>query len=228
MQPYFLPYVGYFQLIAAVDKFVIYDNIQYTKKGWINRNRIMLNESPHLFSLPLRKDSVYLDINKRSLSKEFNRSKLLNKFQAAYHDAPYSKNIIKLLEEILLFDNENLFDFVHFSVNSICSYLDIKVPIIESSSIQIDHSLKCQEKVLSICQAMKAQVYINPIGGIHLYSKKMFENHGIELLFFKINSFEYPQFKGGEFVPHLSIIDLLMNCSLDETKQILYQKYNLL
>ena len=81
MQPYFLPYIGYFQLIAAVDVFIVYDNIKYTKKGWINRNRILLNGKDVMFSLPLKSDSDYLNIRDRELSADLSRGKLLNQFR---------------------------------------------------------------------------------------------------------------------------------------------------
>ena len=79
MQPYFFPYIGYFQLIKSVDEFVIYDNIQYTKKGWINRNRILVNGTDYLISLPLKKDSDYLNVVDRQLAEswEKDRTKLL-------------------------------------------------------------------------------------------------------------------------------------------------------
>ena len=109
MQPYFLPYVGYFQLIAAVDKFVIYDNIKYTKKGWINRNRMLQNGADKVFSISLLKASDSLDIKNRELSPEFNRQKLLNQFKGCYAKAPYFQEVWPLLEEIILFQDKNLF-----------------------------------------------------------------------------------------------------------------------
>ncbi|AVC45854.1 wbqC-like family protein (plasmid) [Rhizobium leguminosarum bv. viciae] len=84
MQPYFFPYIGYFQLIHAVDKFVVYDNIKYTKKGWINRNRILRNGEDYTFSLPIKAASDSLDICDRTLSTEFDRNKLVNQIQGAY------------------------------------------------------------------------------------------------------------------------------------------------
>src|SRR5690554_5299659 len=98
MQPYFLPYLGYYQLIAAVDVFVVYDNIKYTKKGWINRNRFLLNGQDAVFSLSLRKDSDSLDVRQRQLSPAFERAKLLNQFRGAYGSAPYFEETYALLE----------------------------------------------------------------------------------------------------------------------------------
>ena len=109
MQPYFFPYIGYFQLISAVDQFVVYDNIKYTKKGWINRNRMLLNDKDVMFSLPLKKDSDFLNIVDRELSVEFDRGKLLNQFKGAYGRAPYFRECLVLLERVLGFEDNNLF-----------------------------------------------------------------------------------------------------------------------
>src|SRR5258705_11030314 len=88
MQPYFFPYIGYFQLIAAVDLFIVYDNIKYTKKGWINRNRMLRNGKDVMFSVPLKNDSDYLDVCERELAADFNRDKLFNQLKGAYRGAP--------------------------------------------------------------------------------------------------------------------------------------------
>ena len=109
MQPYFLPYIGYFQLIAAVDTFIIYDNVKYTKKGWINRNRLLLNGRDAMFSLPLKKDSDYFDIDKRELANEFNPNKLLNQIIGAYRHAPQFKETLPLIEKIIQIPEKNLF-----------------------------------------------------------------------------------------------------------------------
>ena len=81
MQPYFLPYIGYLQLLNSVDKFILYDDIEYTKKGWINRNRIVDGE---IITLPLKKDSDYLNVVERRLSDDWRKqkTKLLNKIES--------------------------------------------------------------------------------------------------------------------------------------------------
>ena len=209
MQPYFLPYIGYFQLIGAVDLFVVYDNIKYTKKGWINRNRILQNGAYEIFSLPLKNDSDYLDIGERELSIDFNRQKLLNQLKGAYQRAPYFSKTFPLVEEIVLCDDLNLFRFLHHSIVKLCEHLLIKTEIRISSTIPIDHKLKGQDKVLALCKALGSEEYINAIGGLELYSKEAFMQQGIELKFIKSKPFEYQQFSH-EFVPWLSIIDVMM------------------
>lgn len=209
MQPYFLPYIGYYQLIAAVDVFIVYDNIKYTKKGWINRNRLLKNGKDAIFSLPLKNESDYLNICERELSGNFNRSKLLSQFQEAYRRAPYFSNIFPLVEDIVQYDRNNLFDYIFHSIVKTCAHLGIATTIRKSSDIEINHQLKSKEKVLALCEATRAKTYLNGIGGVALYSKEDFEKVGVDLKFVQPIPFSYPQF-GGEFIPWLSIIDVMM------------------
>lgn len=220
MQPYFLPYIGYFQLIAAVDMFIVYDNIKYTKKGWINRNRFLQNGKAALFSIPLKKDSDFLDVRERELATDFKREKLLNQLRSAYLRAPYFKDVFPLIEEVIQFDDPNLFRFIHNSILKVCKYLNLKSKITISSNIQIDHSLKNQDKVIAICQKVGANVYFNPIGGLELYSKRYFQDQKVDLKFIKSKPIKYAQF-GNEFVPSLSTIDVMMFNSKEEIKTML-------
>jgi len=218
MQPYFFPYIGYFQLLNSVDKFVIYDNIQYTKKGWINRNRILSQGMDALISIPIKNDSDFLDVVDRKLSSTWkqDRKKILNKIKNSYSKAPYYKTVLPIVEEIINFDSDNLFDFIHRSLCIINEYLEIKTEIIISSSVKIDHkNLKSKDKVIAICKELKSDVYINAIGGVDLYDKEDFKNNGIQLNFIKSNPIKYNQFEN-EFVPWLSIIDVMMFNSKDE------------
>lgn len=227
MQPYFLPYIGYFQLIQAVDVFIVYDNIKYTKKGWINRNRILQNGKDAMFSLPLKKDSDHLDIYKRQLAADFNPDKLLNQLKGAYSGAPYFAQTFPLVEQILRYEETNLFDFLDYSIGKVCRHLGIETEIRISSNIEIDHKLKSQDKVIALCEAVGARTYINTIGGIDLYSKETFRDKGIKLKFIKSKPFEYPQF-GGEFVPWLSIIDVMMFNMLDSIRSCMLNNYELI
>jgi hypothetical protein len=224
MQPYFLPYIGYYQLIDAVDLFVIYDNIKYTKKGWINRNRMLLNNTDAVFSLPLKKGADALDVVERELAADFNRERLLNQFKGAYARAPHFAQTFSLLERIVRNEEQNLFKFIHSSIVETCQYLGIGTEIRVSSDLAIDHELKNQEKVLALCQAVGAEAYINPIGGTELYSKDEFRDLGIELLFIKTTPFEYAQFCDA-FVPWLSIIDVMMFNPLSAVQQQISNGY---
>jgi len=209
MQPYFFPYIGYFQLIAAVDIFIVYDNIKYTKKGWINRNRMLQNGKDMMFSLPLKSDSDNLDVCERELAADFNCDKLLNQFNGAYRRAPYFTQTFPLVEQIVRYEDKNLFRFLHHSIIRTCKHFGIAPEIRISSDVAIDHELKNQDKVIALCEAVGASTYVNAIGGMELYSKQTFRDKGIDLKFIQSKPFEYPQF-GDPFVPWLSIIDVMM------------------
>ncbi len=211
MQPYFFPYIGYFQLINAVDEFIIYDNIQFTKKGWINRNRILVNYKDEYITLPLKKDSDFLNVNERYLSDSWlvDRKKILNRIVDSYRKAPQFGHVFPLVEKCLSFEEYNLFDFIHNTLQETISFLSISTKITVSSTIDIDHDLKSEEKVLAICKAQRATTYINPIGGVSLYSKERFEQNAIKLQFQKSNPINYLQYRN-DFVPWLSIVDVLM------------------
>jgi hypothetical protein len=226
MQPYFLPYIGYWQLIGAVDVFVVYDNIKYTKKGWINRNRFLLNGKEALFSLPLRKDSDFLDVNQRYLADSFHREDLINRFREAYRKAPAFADFMPVLEDITRCPAANLFEYIRYSIEKICSYLELKTPVIVSSTIECDHSLKSAERVQAICKALGADTYVNPPGGRDLYNKEDFARHGITLQFLQPHLTEYAQL-GDVFVPWLSIIDVAMCNASEQVRHQVLSGYSL-
>jgi hypothetical protein len=209
MQPYFLPYIGYYQLIAAVDLFIVYDNIKYTKKGWINRNRMLLNGRDAIFTVPLKSASDQTHIAEREISPQFDTEKLLNQIKAAYRLAPHVQDILPLLELIVRYPASNLFEFLLYNLTASCRHLGITTSFRRSSEIAIDHDLKSQDKVLALCNAVGADQYLNASGGQELYQPADFLAHGIELEFIQPRLTAYPQF-GGEFVPWLSIIDAMM------------------
>lgn len=220
MQPYFMPYIGYFQLIHSVDEFIVYDNIQYTKKGWINRNRILSNNKDELITLTLKKSSDYENIVNKRLSDNWNNDKIkmLNKIKSSYQKAPYFKEIFELINVCLELNEKNLFNFINHSICMVSKYLKIDTPIIISSTINIDHSLKSQNKVIAMCKEKNASTYINAIGGIELYDKNFFNDNKIELKFIKSNPIVYKQFNSN-FIPWLSIIDVMMFNSQERVSQ---------
>jgi hypothetical protein len=222
MQPYFFPYIGYFQLINAVDEFVIYDNIQFTKKGWINRNRILVNGKDDYISLPIKRDSDYLNVNQRFLSDSWSvdRKKILNRVTESYRKAHKFDQIYPLFEKCLNTEEINLFNFIYYTLKETLSFMDISTKITVSSSIDINQDLKAEQKVVAICKAQNATIYINPIGGVELYSKERFKSNEITLQFHKSNPINYNQLKN-EFVPWLSILDILMFNSRESVKAFL-------
>ena len=227
MQPYFFPYIGYFQLISAVDQFIVYDNIKYTKKGWINRNRLLQNGKDVMFSLPLKRDPDHLDVRERELAVDFNRAKLINQISGAYRHAPYFQQAFPWVEQVVRHEETNLFGFLHNSILRTCEHLGIPTEIRTSSSIAIDHDLKNQDKVLALCEAAGASTYVNAIGGMDLYSRESFRENGIDLKFIRSKPFEYTQFGDG-FVPWLSIIDVMMFNPLDTIQTCISTNYELI
>ena len=224
MQPYFFPYVGYWQLMKFVDVFVVYDQIKFTKKGWIHRNRILNQGKDHLFSLALKKDSDFLDINQRYISPSNikNLEKTLRIIENNYRKAPFYESTIDLVQKVFHSNEKNLFNFVYYSIEEVQKHLGIKTKIIISSELEFDNELKSQEKVIEICKTVGATDYINPIGGEKLYSREIFANYGLKLQFHVSNKVSYDQFSP-IFIPQLSIIDVLMFNSIAKTHELLNQ-----
>ena len=218
MQPYFLPYIGYFQLIKAVDKYVIYDDVNFIKGGWINRNRILLNGSTFLINVPMLKASSFKKINEIEIGT--NKEKILITIEQAYKKAPYYSSVLPLINDIIKFESKNLALFIANSLVKISDFCQIKTEIVFSSEIEKDNELKAQEKVISICKLLEATEYYNAIGGQELYDKSTFADNNIDLKFLQTKIVEYQQFNN-EFIPHLSILDVMMFNSVDKINQIL-------
>lgn len=209
MQPYFLPYLGYFQLMKAVDTFVYYDDVTYIKQGWINRNNIVLDGVDYRFTLELQGVSSFKLIKEIEIGK--NRDKLYKTFLQAYSKAPYFKQVQGLVYAIFYSEEKNLFKYILRTHLLIFDYLKLDVNYLISSEIEKDCSLKSQSKVLDICKRLGATRYINAIGGQHLYSRSDFADNGIELFFLCPH----------ESTPKKSIIDVLMNNSIEEVNLML-------
>jgi len=215
MQPYFLPYIGYWQLINAVDKYVIYDDVQFIKGGWINRNYTLLNGQKHLVNLLLSAASPNKLINEVYVQESQN--KLIKTIETAYKKAPMFDEIFPMFVNIMEYPDKQLAKFLGNSIIEITGYLSIDTEIVYSSAIEKDNNLKSQEKVLHICNLLGADKYINAIGGAELYSKEDFIKTGIELSFLEAKIEPYKQFKN-EFVPYLSILDVLMFNEISKIK----------
>ena len=220
MQPYMLPYIGYFQLINAVDKFVIYDDVNFIKGGWINRNNILLNNKKHLFTISLGQSSSFKHINEIFIKDNF--VKLQKTFHSSYSRAPYFELINKLLKNIFSYNEKQLGKFITNSIKVICAYLEIDTELIISSEIDKNNKLANKDKVIHICELLGANQYINAAGGRELYDKEEFAAHGIELKFLESRGMSYKQF-GNEFVPWLSIIDVMMFNPKEKIKEKLNQ-----
>lgn len=210
MQPYFMPYIGYWQLMNLVDRYVIYDDVNFIKGGWINRNRILVNGIPKYFNVPmlgaspnLRINEVVVDHNEAVIRKN------LRILEAAYRKAPCYDIVYPMLEEILWCAEDNIAKYIEHSFRVICKYLDIKTELVVSSDLDKDNTLKGQDKVIAICRLLGATEYYNAIGGQELYSYEAFRENGVGLYFVKSKDIVYRQFDN-EFQPNLSMIDVMM------------------
>lgn len=210
MQPYFLPYIGYFQLLAAVDKFVLLDDVGYINRGWINRNRLLLNGAPHNFTVPLRgasQNRLICDIE--LVNEEGWRAKLLRTIQQAYGKAPRYPQVRPLLEDVINYPSVRLDDFLRNSLRETLRYLSLEVEVVNTSRIYENAHLKGQDRILDICRQEQADVYVNPIGGTELYDREKFIAQGTKLCFLRSRPLAYWQGRA-EHVPGLSILDVLM------------------
>jgi len=227
LQPYLLPYIGYFQLINSVDYIVVFDDVQYTKKGWINRNRFQTNGAEQKLSIPLERVSGFLNISDRNISSSYDPESTINQITNAYRKAPNFPFVIEQMEKIFNFAERNLFLFILNSIEVVNEYLEIKTPIVVSSDIHAAQGLQGKDRVIKICQELGAKTYINPQNGRSLYNKQEFEARGLELLFLEAHLTEYPQ-STSSFLPGLSILDVLMMNQVNEIKSRLLQDYVLL
>lgn len=224
MQPYFFPYIGYWQLLNAVDTYVIYDDVAYIKQGWINRNRMLLNGKDFMFSLPLIEASSFKNINQIDIVA--GSPKFLKSIEQAYAKAPYFHQVFPLVYSIINYEDHNLARYVTNSIHRVADYLHISTKLLVSSDIDKNNALKGQDKVLHISEMLGATQYYNAIGGQELYSKEDFSKRNISLVFLKTNPIVYKQFKN-DFVPWLSILDVMMFNSVEEIQGML-NNYELL
>jgi hypothetical protein len=210
MQPYFLPYIGYLQLMNTVDKFVFYDDVAFINRGWVNRNRMLLGGKEHLFTVPLQGASQNKTIREIALSSDPKwRGKLLKTVEQSYRKASHYEVVMPMLERIVNFEADNIADYIFHSFTELTTYLDITTALIPSSTIYENGHLKAQERILDICGQEGATHYINPIGGQELYDRERFAQAGVQLSFIKSKRVEYTQ-QAPEFVPWLSILDIVM------------------
>jgi hypothetical protein len=223
MQPYFLPYIGYFQLIKTVDRFVIYDDVNFINKGWINRNNLLNGSSAQLFTIPLKGASQNRLIREIEIADDNAwTKKLLRTIEQTYKKAPLFDQVYPLLNELINAPERHIGGLAVSSLKSVSAYLGITTPFVDSSVIYGNEELKAQERILDICRKENADHYINPIGGMEIYSRELFETAGVKLNFIKAKPIHYRQFKN-EFVPHLSIVDVLMFNSPEEVNELLDQ-----
>ena len=210
MQPSFFPYIGYFQLLNTVDKFVVFDDVNFIKRGWINRNKILVNAQAYMFTVPLKNVSQNTLIQDLELAVEEKwKSKFLRTLELAYKKAQFFDESFAIVEEVVRTKSTFLKDWHLKSFALIKNYLGIKTTLIESATTYNNRNLKGQDRILDICIRENADHYINPIGGRELYDKQLFIEHDIKLNFLKCEEITYHQFNDS-FIPWLSMIDVLV------------------
>ena len=224
MQPYLFPYIGYFQLLSAVDRFVVYDDVTFIKQGWINRNRILINGEATFFTVPLAHKSSATAIRDTAISDAAEHrkwvEKLLKSVDNAYRRAPEFARTYPIVEQVVTRATTRVAELAVESIKAVAAALEIPTPIVETSSAYGNAHLQGEERVLAICKAEGATRYINPSGGKELYSRERFSAEGVDLRFIESRPIEYKQF-GGAFVPWLSIVDVLMFNPVDRVREYL-------
>ena len=227
MQPYFFPYIGYFQLLNMVDKYVVYDTAYFANNKWGFRNQILINGAPGFFRVTTLKASQNKRFNEIIVSGDIEaKKKNIHALECAYKKAPHFPEVMPLLEQFLLADYDNLSECNVASNRLICNYLGIETEILLFSELDCDRDLKMQYRIFDVCRVLGGNEYVNAIGGTELYDFEEFRENGIELAFLKTDDFKYSQF-GGEFVPSLSIIDVMMFNSVPEIQDLL-NRYTLI
>jgi hypothetical protein len=221
MQPYLFPYLGYFQLMAASDVFVAYDDAQYMKGGWINRNRILANGRPAWVTLPVLRDSHRAIISERRYAEtSAGRGEFMQRIANAYRRAPHYATAMPLVEELMRFSAASVAGFNIHALETVARLLGVKAEIRRSSSIAKSAGVAAQDKVLAVCEAVGATTYLNPAGGRELYSRDAFEARGLRLRFIEPHLPAYG--KADPFVPGLSVIDALMNAEVSAISDIVH------
>lgn len=215
MQPYFFPYIGYWQLMKAVDRFVIYDDVNFITRGWINRNRILINGEPHYITVPLEGASQ----NKRICDIDMQgsprwRSKMVKTIAIAYGKSPFYAGIYPEIERQFSHETRNLAQFLAAHLAGTADFLGIQTEIVPSSRVYSNSELSGQDRILDICRREGASTYVNLPGGRGLYDPERFGGADVDLVFLSSRTSPYPQRATG-FVPNLSVIDALMATGTD-------------
>lgn len=219
MQPYFFPYLGYFQLIDAVDVYVNLDHVSFMKRSYMTRNVL---KSDTAFQVRVKGGSQ--NKNCRQVMVDFSENYLSNTFKTIHHLYGKSPHYQRVLDEVLLpVMVEKDLSISEWNINiikRICGYLDIQTEIIDTS-FNFDHlELKREEGLKVIVHQLNGDHYINAIGGQELYDKADFKKDGIDLQFIQMEELAVEH-------RYASILDLMMNYDVDFLKVEL-KKYTLI
>jgi len=226
MQPYLFPYLGYFQLIDSVDTFVFFDDVNYIKKGWINRNYILVDNNKYMWTLPLIKTSQNKKINEHEIFEpKKTKEKLSKLIYKAYEKAPNFKSVFPLINSILSGSEILISEIALKSIFEITNYLNLNKTFKRSSDLINPNKYSSYLRIIDIIKLLNCSKYINPIGGYKLYDKLLFKKNGIELQFIETSEIFYKQYNNN-FIPNLSMIDVLMFNNI-ETIKFFLKEYKL-
>ncbi|MCC4282815.1 WbqC family protein [Marinobacter salarius] len=220
MQPYLFPYIGYFQLIYAADLFLIYDDVSYIKQGYINRNSVLSPNGRARFTVPVPGASSNKLISELAFSTDV--SKVLRTLEQSYSKAPFFSVVFPMIRDILEHEDRSIALVCQKSYQTVFSYLGLEKQLEKTSELDYDRSASARDRLLTLCHKFDADCYINASGGRELYAKDEFAERGVALKFIDSLPVVYQQ-ASKEFVPNLSIIDVLMNCSPGEVISLLKQ-----
>lgn len=224
MQPYLFPYAGYFNLLGQVDHFVFYDDVNFIKGGWINRNRLILSGEVHYFTIPLQGASPNLKINQIKIQpKKAWERKILESIRQSYSKAPNFRLCFDLIKEVFDTDSEQIAVLAKRSVIKVSERLGYPQVFTESSEVYGNSFLSGAERVIDICKLEDASTYINLPGGKALYEHSSFAKAGIELRFSRPALVSYDQF-GRNFEAGLSVIDMMMFNSFEDCVALIGQE----
>ncbi|MBT8334434.1 MAG: WbqC family protein [Deltaproteobacteria bacterium] len=219
MQPYFFPYIGYWQLLNAADRFVVYDDVNFIRGGWINRNRILINGKPSYITAALDHASQNKRICDISLQDSpLWRTKMIKSIENTYRRSPFFSAVMPDIDEQIGCQAINLAEFLVYHLNKMAKVLGINTEIVSTSRDYQNSNLAGQDRILDICRREGATSYINLPGGQALYDSKNFENANIDLCFLSMRIAPYKQ-RTADFVPNLSVIDALMEVGTEGVGQ---------
>jgi len=219
MQPYFFPYIGYFQLLAAVDLFLVLDDVQFIRRGWINRNRILVNGAPHYITVPVRGQGARRPITETQVAQSPWKKQLLATLHHAYARSPHFKEIYPLLQGFFECEpEESISRLATASIGFVAGLLGLTAQIELSSLRHPRGILAGQERILDICRLESADQYFNLPGGEMLYEASRFSEIDCRLRFIEPDDVPYLQL-AAEFHPRLSILDMLFNIGISGVKE---------
>lgn len=218
MQPYLFPYIGYYQLVRCVDKFVVYDDVNYIKRGYVNRNHILDQGCRRRFTVPVPGGSIHKKISELSFSGEV--EDILEGIRHAYVKAPFFEEVFPLVKKVFEGEDRRISAVCSNGINEVFCYLGMNLDISCSSRLEYDRFLSGADKLMAICDVLGSRQYVNSIGGQELYEKEYFSLKGFDISFLKTREINYDQ-RGKQFISNLSMIDVLMWCSREDVKALL-------